>query len=127
MGIIGMFLSPIYSGMGTMMFYQKKYSGAVKYFEKAIKCNPKEKKIEYTYSHLGQCYLRLGRKRNALDALKKAYDLFHSIQNYKDDNYDREKFKNLLIAYLNILFELNEFEKVRDIQNELDSIVNRKY
>ena len=125
MGFIGKLLSPIYSGMGTRMFYQQKYPEAARFLERAIKYNPKEDNIEYTYSRLGQSYLRVGSNKKAFDALNKAYDLFHKSQNYKEDNVDRERFKDLLIAYLNLLFELNKLEKARDIQDELDNMTQQ--
>lgn len=94
---------PTLSGIALSRFYRKRYDEALPLFEKIIKIDPNNKKIEYIYACLGRSYLSTEKYADALASLENAYSLYSKRIYPIEDNFERKEYMELLKAYRTVL------------------------
>jgi len=74
---------------GITAFDSEKYEQAIEKFEKSLQCREKWE----AYESLGNCYFRIGKINQAIDAFKRSLNLNPENQNLKNwlDNYSKEE------------------------------------
>ncbi|MEI7751069.1 MAG: tetratricopeptide repeat protein [Candidatus Omnitrophota bacterium] len=66
----------------------KKYDEALPYFQKAVTLDPGSKEVKwFFYTHLGDCYLFLGKYQEAMDAFQAVIDKFPAEEDDKKAHY----------------------------------------
>ena len=79
--------------LGWVEFKRKKYNSAVYFLEKSVSLLPKSSEV---IDHLGDCYLKLNRKKEAVFEWKKALK-------YETDKRTAEKIREKINKYERLL------------------------
>ncbi len=90
--------------LGYAYYREKEFSNAIEEFTKII--NRSDYLSQNAFYHLGDCYLKVGKKIEALAAFKKASEM----------NYDKKISEDALLQYAKLGFETgNSFESFIDV------------
>ncbi len=123
MGYFQNYFRDFYFMKGAVKFSMKKYSEAVPLFEKSLKSDMKDERIEWTYSNIGRCYAALGQYDKAYDILSKAYDISvfkadvlvkNTSMNKVFENVGFEYKRYVDLGVYSYLFDLNSVKSDED-------------
>ena len=101
-------------------FYRGRYAEAAILFEKACELDPEGKgvRIERIHASLGRCYLALGRYKEALEYLSRAYDPYWASARALTKDYDRREFIEFLAAFSDVLLRTGQVDRAEEIAQQ---------
>ena len=91
----------IYGKLGNVFIMKEEYDKAVSFFTRDIEMSKKFGNIRalgFAYHHIGQCYIHLGKNKDAIHHLKHSQELFHKAG---DTVNEKSATLTLCAAYIN--------------------------
>jgi tetratricopeptide (TPR) repeat protein len=101
-------------------FYRGRYAEAAILFEKACELDPEGKgvRIERLHASLGCCYRALGRFKEALEYLSRAYEPYWKQRAALKRPNDKREFIEFLTAFSDVLLRAGEVERAEEIAQQ---------
>ena len=116
------YLAAYLYGRGLMRFHQKRFEDAARLFKRTCDLGSAQERKELSYSYYGRSLLRIGKRKEALEVLSKAYEQFGERMQGFENEFERTEFLNFIMDYLKALNEAGEVERARQIKSCIQNL-----
>ena len=110
-------------GRALNRFYRRKYEDAARLLEKSLKLDPFDERNELTLVYLGRSYLALGRLKEAMELLSRAYQPYFQRKATLESDFEQKEFLEFLNAYHEVLHKMGELDRAREVAHEAEEYV----
>jgi len=105
-------------GRALARFYQRRYAEAALLFERAEELNPDTDRFHVAHALRGRCYRALGRDKEALECLSRAYEPYLGQREALDSDYSRREFVEFLSAFSDVLLRTGQVDRAEEVARQ---------
>jgi tetratricopeptide (TPR) repeat protein len=110
------YLEAFLYGRGLMRFHQGKFEDAARLFEKVCRLEDTQERKELSYSYYGRSLLKIGKSKEAVEILSKAYELINERNQDFENEFELKEFQSFIKDYLEALNATGQVDRATEIK-----------
>ena len=106
-------------GRALGRFYRRRYEEAAVLFERAEQLDPDTDRVHFNHAFRGRCYRALGRYKEALELLSRAYEPYCDCAQRESFNTPTKRdFVDFLSAYSDVLLRTGKVDRAEEVARQ---------
>jgi len=102
-------------GKAFARFYQGRYDDAAVLLERADALDADSERLYFSHSLRGRCYRALGRYKEALEYLSRAYEPYCRQRDALDSEFSKREFVEYLSAFSDVLLRTGHVDRADEV------------
>ena len=114
-------------GRALGRFYQRRYEDAAVLFERAERLDPDHARVHFNHALQGRCYCALGRNKDALELLSRAYGPYcDCAQRESFDSHTKRDFVDFLDVFSHVLLRTGKADRAEQVALQASDFRRRR-